>query len=354
MGGAERYVLELARHMANETPTSLVTFGKTDSHEAVGLLRIDVIGHPAYIKDQRSNPFSFKVLKYLRNADIVHCHQQHIVASSFAALFCRISGRKVFVTDLGGGGWDISGYISTDRWYSGHLHISEYSRRVFGHQNQPWSHVIMGGVDAEKFSPARSSAISEKVLFVGRLLPHKGVDDLIDAMPASLPLEIIGPPCNGGFLGDLKQLALGKRVTFRHHCSDEELIEAYRACICIVLPSVYRTRYGEESAVPELLGQTLLEGMACGRPAVCTDVASLPEVVENGVTGFVVPPNSPLSLRDKIVWLRDHPDAATAMGWAGRRRILERFAWPVVVQRCLDAYFSSTSVSQDNDARRTR
>jgi glycosyltransferase involved in cell wall biosynthesis len=96
--------------------------------------------------------------------------------------------------------------------------------------------------------------------------------------------------------------------------------------------------YGGQTRVPELLGQTLLEGMACGAPAVCTAVASLPEVVEDGVSGFVVPPNDPAALRAALVRLRDDPAAAAAMGRAARRRVLDRFTWPAVVRRCLDAY----------------
>jgi glycosyltransferase involved in cell wall biosynthesis len=96
--------------------------------------------------------------------------------------------------------------------------------------------------------------------------------------------------------------------------------------------------YGSETRVPELLGQTLLEGMACGAPGICTDVASLPEVVEHGGTGLVVPPNDPAALRAAICWLSRHPEPAQAMGERGRRRVLERFNWDTVVRRCLQAY----------------
>ena len=78
--------------------------------------------------------------------------------------------------------------------------------------------------------------------------------------------------------------------------------------MCVVLPSVYRTDEGYETLVPELLGQTLLEGMACGTPAICTDVASMPEVVDHGVTGFVVPPNDPAGLGERLSWLRAQSD----------------------------------------------
>ncbi|MGH7918000.1 MAG: glycosyltransferase, partial [Candidatus Binataceae bacterium] len=115
---------------------------------------------------------------------------------------------------------------------------------------------------------------------------------------------------------------------------------AYRRACCVVLPSVYKTLYGDETRVPELLGQTLLEAMACGTPVICTEVASMPEIVEDGVNGFIVPPNDPTALREKIAWLLNNPHHAAAMGKAGRQRVLDRFTWPAVVRRCLEAYAS--------------
>jgi len=205
-----------------------------------------------------------------------------------AAAACRLSGRKVFVSDLGGGGWDISAYISTDRWYHGHLHISKYSRSIYNHDGKQWAHVIYGGVDVEKFSPREQVRGDGSVLYVGRLLPHKGIDELIQAIPAGMNLEILGSPYDDKYYDILRNLAEGKSVTFRHKCDDAELVDAYRRALCIVLPSVYKPKYGLESKVPELLGQTLLEGMACGTPAICSDVASMPEVVSDGETGLHV------------------------------------------------------------------
>lgn len=108
IGGAERYALELARHMAARTPTKLVSFGDAERTERIGDLEVGVIGDPWYVRGQRSNPLSMALFSELREADVVHCHQQHVLASSMAALICRFSGRRVFVSDLGGGGWDIS------------------------------------------------------------------------------------------------------------------------------------------------------------------------------------------------------------------------------------------------------
>src|SRR5277367_4052766 len=261
VGGAERYALELARNMGNHVHTTLVSFGgEKDRHESMGELRIHVIGNPWCVRGQASNPISLRLLQDLRQASVVHCHQQHILASSFAAAACRLSGRKVFVSDLGGGGWDISAYLSTDRWYHGHLHISEYSRSVFGHAQQPWAHVILGGVDTERFRPEAGTLRKPRVLFAGRFVPHKGINDLIQGLPSGLELELIGQPYDRRFVDDLRAMAVGKPVVFREDCDDEALVEAYRSAMCVVLPSVYRGMYGAETNVPELLGQTLLEG----------------------------------------------------------------------------------------------
>jgi alpha-maltose-1-phosphate synthase len=337
-GGAERYAFELARHMAREVPTTILSFGVKDRQERIDELEIRIIGNPWYVRGQRTNPMALSLFSEMRRADVIHCHQQHVLASSVAAAFGRLFGHRVFVTDLGGGGWDISGYISTDSWYQGHLHISEYSRRIYRHEGKPWAHVIMGGVDTEKFSPGLQVTRENKVRFVGRLLPHKGIDYLIEALPEGMALDIVGHPYDSNYAHDLRRLARAKQVTFIEDCDDAALVTAYRRALCVVLPSVYKNMYGRETKVPELLGQTLLEGMACATPVICTDVASMPEIVEDNVTGFIVPPNDAAALSQKLIWLFEHPMEARKMGEMARRRVLEKFTWPLVVRRCLEIY----------------
>jgi alpha-maltose-1-phosphate synthase len=345
VGGAERYVLELARHMGERVDTRLITFGDAPSLTMMGPLTVQVIGPAHHVRSQRSNPFSWRLPGALAGADVVHCHQQHIVASSTAAIVARLRGQCVFCTDLGGGGWDISGYVSTDRLFHGHLHISEYSRHVFGHDGLANAHVIYGGIDTVRFSPGRPELPSIDCLFVGRLLPHKGVDVLLEAVPEDFETVVIGPAPDSRYLADLHALARGKRVTFRHDCDDDAIVAAYRSARVVVLPSLYEDRYGGTTRVPELLGQTLLEGMACGIPGLCTRVASLPEVVEDGVTGRVVAPHDAAAMRMALVWFREHPTEQRQMGAAGRARVLAKFTWPSVVDRCLELYAGCTGIS---------
>jgi glycosyltransferase involved in cell wall biosynthesis len=337
VGGAERYAFELARAMAPVVQTTLVAFGDEDGDETVGPLRVRTLGHPWYVRGQRSNPVSPRLFGLLRGADVVHCHQHHVMTSSLVALWSRAFGRRVFVSDLGGGGWDLSAYVSTDAWFHGHLHLSEYSRQVFGHEGNARARIVGGGVDTVKFSPEPSVSRDGGILFVGRLVPHKGVHDLLRGLPVDVPLTIVAPRPDENVRAQLAALAAGKAVTFAFDLSDDALVREYRRARCVVLPSVYRSHAGE-TKVPELLGQTLLEGMACEAAAVCTRVASMPEIVQDGVTGFVVPPNDPARLGECLAWVMMHPDEASAMGRAGRRRVLQQYTWSAVVERCLDAY----------------
>lgn len=324
--------------MAESTPTTLLTFGGRDGFETLGDLQIRVIGNPWLVRGHPYNPMSRSLFRHLAEAEVVHCHQKRILASSLAALYCRATGRRVYVSDLGGGGADLSSYLSTDRWYHGHLHISQFSRRVAGHTGNPFAEVIYEGVDTSKFSPAEGVQREPLVAFVGRLLPHKGVNDLIRAMPEGLRLEIVGQPYDEMFSRDLRQLASQKNVVFRSDCDDDALVETYRRAVCVVMPSVYETMYGGHASVPELLGTSQLEGMACGTPAIVTDVGGLPETVIEGVNGFIVPPNDPAALREKISWLAGNPERVEEMGKAARRHVLEKFTWPLVVRRCLQIY----------------
>jgi glycosyltransferase involved in cell wall biosynthesis len=343
VGGAERYAFELARHMADVVPTRLVTFGEHAETRRVGSLDIRILADGWRVRRQRTNPWSFSAIGEMLHADVVHCHQQHILMSSTAAAVCRLTGRRVFVTDLGGGGWDLSAYVSTDRWFHGHLHISQYSREVFGHADNPRARVILGGVDSAKFTPDPTTPRGDAPLFVGRLLPHKGISDLIASLPSHMALDIIGPRDNTGYAQLLRSQAGDKKVRFHDDCDDRMLLDAYRRALCVVLPSVYKTPDGQETKVPELLGQTLLEAMACGAPVICTRVASMPEIVDDGRTGFIVEPGDSRAIGDRLCWLAGHPAEAAAMGAEGRREVLERFQWTQVVRRCLDAYLSANA-----------
>ena len=109
-----------------------------------------------------------------------------------------------------------------------------------------------------------------------------------------LALVVAGRDDSAPYRSILRAHDLDRRVLFLPSRPDIEWY--YAAADAYVGPSLE-----DAFALPPL------EAMACGIPAVCTNVASMPEVVADGVTGFVVPPNDPDALRTKLLWLRDHP-----------------------------------------------
>lgn len=349
IGGAERYTLELARATAVEVETALLSFSDRGETLHDGPLRIELLRRSRIpgVSGLATNPWSLRFARLVRWADIVHCHQAHTLSTDLGILLGRAFGRRVFVTDLGGGHRRaLSHLLPILRQAHGLLLISEYSRALWRqspeHDRPSSVDVIWGGVDTARFTPGTGSRTDE-TLFVGRLLPHKGVNYLVDAMPADAPLRLVGPSHDARFLSLLRSRAVGKRVVFEPAASDDALATRYRQALVTVLPSVYQAIDGTHSRQPELLGLVVLESMACGTPVIVTRVASLPELVDDGVTGFVVPPNDASAIRERIEFLRANPERAAGMGRRAREAAVGRFTWPEVAHRCLQAYQRTTA-----------
>ena len=353
IGGAERYVRELARATAEVADVTWISFADRADSIRDGRLQIEILRRSRLpgVSRLATNPLSPRLSRLVRQADVVHCHQPYTFSTDAALVAARFFRKKAFVTDLGGGHrWAASKLVPLLRGADALLLISEYSRRLW--RETPASRrparleVIWGGVDTAAFCPAPSpSPRSDETLFVGRLLPHKGVNYLIEAMPADAPLRVVGRPFDPRFLYRLQALAEQRQVTFETTADDETLVERYRRALVTVLPSVYEPIEGPSTRQPELLGLAVLESMACGTPVIVTGVASLPELVEEGVTGYIVPPNDPAAIRERLARLRADRALADAMGRRAREAVLRRFTWPLVARRCLEAYECRTGVT---------
>jgi glycosyltransferase involved in cell wall biosynthesis len=343
LGGAERYALELARGLARKVRTTLFTFSRRIARVEVTHDRdLEVRTYPVrlLVKGDLANPLSFRFLRDLRACDVIHCYGYPTVATDLAMLWATLFRRALFVTDVGGGGACPSSYLSklgidTRRAVDGFLLLSAYS--AHGYQRHAERvEVIYGGVDASLFRP-QGLAREPRVLFVGRLIPAKGVDDLITATDSKTSLRIVGQKGNDRYFSDLSALARGKNIEFSFHVTDQALVREYGSASVTVVPSVNVDMYGHRTTA-ELLGLVALESMSCETPVVATRCGSLPEVVEDGVTGFLVDANDPPALRDRVDYLLAHPEKAREMGKAGRERVMRLFTWDRVVERCLHAY----------------
>ena len=343
LGGGERFVLELARSLAVNVPVTIITFSKPDLRPTVrseGALEIRSYPAVRFLKGNRANPLSAAFLKDLRSFDCIHCHGYPNAITDLSILFAKLFRKKVFITDHHSGGVCASTYLSklgidTRRLIDGFLLLSEHNAQQYK-SFQARARVIGAGVDSDHFYP-QDIPRERRALFVGRLISVKGIDYLIEAVDRDIPLRVIGPSYDDRYFEHLQQLAVGKRVEFRTHASENELIREYASALVTVLPSVYRDRYGTVTS-GELLGLVALESMACGTPVIATRCGGLPETIEDGVSGFLVPPNDPAALREKICFLFDRPEIARAMGEAGRKRVVNDFRWKAVAKRCMDVY----------------
>lgn len=350
IGGGERYVYELAKAMARKEDVVFLSFAHGSLSYRDGSLLVEHVKHYPVFGD---GPLclSPRFMKWVRWADVVHCHQVYTRVTDMATILGKLFRKKVFVTDLGGGEkYTLSYHLPIFKWAKAFLLISEYSRKLWAQtslkSHPEKSEVIYGGVDVQKFSPGTEKK-SSTVLFVGRLLPHKGIDYLIDAIDGKLSLNVVGRVYHKAYFELLKAKSKDKDVRFHTTVDDEELVERYQQSLVTVLPSVYETCYGDRTVVPELLGLAALESMACGTPVIVTDVASLPELVKHGRTGFLVPPNNPDAIREKIEFFHANPEIAVKMGRQGRAEVLKRFTWDAVVTRCLGVY--QNALKSDGD-----
>jgi glycosyltransferase involved in cell wall biosynthesis len=179
--------------------------------------------------------------------------------------------------------------------------------------------VIPYGVDSERFHPAArpTSPLGGKLklLFVGRINQRKGVKYLLEALRLLNTSQIELTIC--GRVVDSLDLfkAFAGQVEIRPSVSDRELVAAYQSAELFVFPSV-----------AEGFGQVLLESLACGLPILSTTHTAAPDLIEDGVQGFVVEPGNPIALAERIQWALNHSAELNAMRAAARLQA-ERFTW---------------------------
>lgn len=198
--------------------------------------------------------------------------------------------------------------------------------------------VTYAGVDDSFFlsKNKKESKNQLSLIFVGRLNgPHgqKGVDILLKAIPLiikehNIMLNIIGTGSRANEYKKLaKDLKVDNYVKFLGFVEHKKLPEYYANADLFVFPSRR-----------ESFGLVLVEAMAAGLPVVSTRVGAIPEVVKDGETGILVPPNNPQKFAEAVNFLLDHPDKMQIMGMKGKERVKEYFTWDKVAKRVLKYY----------------
>jgi len=277
-------------------------------------------------------------------ADVIHAHWA-IPTGPAAVLAARKLGIPSIITMHGG---DVyvnpeQGYDFPTRWYvrpalrwtlrhAGALTaITEDCRQHALRAGAPADRIrlVFNGTDLRRFSPdengdRRSPRFGPNMIFACRqLFPRKGIRFLLEAAAQLKPRF---PDLKVVLAGDgferpelvrlTEDLGLGPDVTFLGWVPNSELPPYYRAAALSVIPSL-----------EEGFGIPAAEAMGCEVAVVASDAGGLPEVVEDGVTGLVVPRGDATALAQAIGSLLDDPERRRLMGQAGRARALRLFDW---------------------------
>jgi glycosyltransferase involved in cell wall biosynthesis len=279
-----------------------------------------------------------------RHAEVIHAHWA--IPTGPAALLAARRLRLPSVITMHGGDVYVNpeqGYDFPTRWYvrpalrwtlrhaDALTAITEDCRQHALRAGAPDAsvHIVFNGTDLRRFSPEPGGKpvdprFGPNMIFACRqLFPRKGIRFLIEAAAQLTPrfpdlhLVLAGDGFERPELVALaERLGIGPRVTFLGWVPNTALPPYYRAAAVSVIPSL-----------EEGFGIPAAEAMGCEVPVVATDAGGLPEVVEHGVTGLVVPRGDSTALAGAIGSLLEDPALRLRMGKAGRERALKHFDW---------------------------
>lgn len=266
----------------------------------------------------------------LRTIGAVHLHNHFAMASCVVArLAAPLAGITWSFTLHGPDDLSEARRFRLDRSVAGASFvacISAFARSqamlVSDPAHWPKLHIVHCGIDPALYAPAaRTRPDPDRLLFVGRLAPQKGVPVLLDGFALarvrrpSLRLAIVGDgPGRASAEAQAARLGLGSAVEFLGWRDQGEIAAELARAALLVLPSF-------AEGVPVVL----MEAMAAARPVIATRIAGVAELVEDGASGLLVPPGEEEALAEAILSLAADPARAAAMGRRGRERVLTGF-----------------------------
>jgi L-malate glycosyltransferase len=282
--------------------------------------------------------------------DVIHAHDPHGVAMASLALSLRSGSSHGGPTPLLVASRRVDFHLkgnSFSRWkhrqVDCYIAASDAIRRMLVADGVPEKHTVTvhEGIDVEHVVAAPPVNVHESLWLphgapivgnVAALVPHKGQRHLIEA--ARLVVQEI-PDARFVILGEGELREQLERQVHEYHLEKHVLLPGFRTDVlgCIKGFDVFTM-----SSVTEGLGTSLLDAMACARPIVATRAGGIPEIVEDGVNGLLVPPRDHAELARAIVLTLNDPGLRERLAGAGLKRVRERFTVERMVAQTHDAY----------------
>jgi glycosyltransferase involved in cell wall biosynthesis len=198
--------------------------------------------------------------------------------------------------------------------------------------------VVPNGVDLSLFHPPEIPRITGpklRCLAVARLVERKGLGDLIRAFAllerGRFELEIVGGGPDESLLADMaRRLGVAQEVRFSGGLDRAAVAQRYREADLFTLPST-----------AEAFGNVFAEALASGLPIIGSSVGGIPDLVEHGKNGLLVPPSNPAALASAIRYLADDPQLRSDMSHRNRSKAEASLQWSAVTNRYLSIYQGS-------------
>jgi glycosyltransferase involved in cell wall biosynthesis len=192
--------------------------------------------------------------------------------------------------------------------------------------------VIQNGIDAENFAPGQRRTTELTLGFIGHLGQHKGLDVLLHALSlmdaSQVRLLVVGTGEDAErFQTFCHERGLDPYVTFYGHVENRRIATIYQQIDVLVVPSVW----------PENSPVTITEAMASGIPVIASDVGGIGELVEDGVTGYLIPLRDSLAIADRIGRFLARPELLKTMGERALAKI-QAYQLRQQVERIVDVY----------------
>ncbi|MFI4920421.1 MAG: glycosyltransferase [Gammaproteobacteria bacterium] len=268
--------------------------------------------------------------------DLIHAHwaiPHGFIAARLKgdrALLCTSHGSDLFALDTA---WVRPFKRHTLRRADAVTVVSEALRDKVRHlAPDVTAEVLPMGVDMAQFTPSHDRTPRDGLLYVGRLVQEKGIEELLRALTdprlrsRQIRLRIVGSgPAEADLRSISKELGLASQVEFLGALTNTALPGLYRKAEALVFPSRLGPK-GEQ----EGLGLVPVEAIACGCPVIASRLPAVAEVVREGKTGFLFTPGDVASLVGCIARLFADPQAA-ARAAAGRQTLASRYDWDGIV-----------------------
>ena len=357
-GGVERVAEKLCGRLVRRGNTVTVLTLRTcpapavETRQGLTIYRAPALDLTRWLGVQfmASTPVFGMAVRLIRTLqpDLIHAHNLFFRTTEVAAIL-RMIFRVPLVTTLHLGKSEgngkllntlISAYELTvgnfivrrsDRIITVSNAVAQHARRMGGH-SAPLT-VIPNGVDTGVFYPAPDrNRTGQTVLFIGRLVPNKGPKTLIQAVPLVLvqhpqaQFVLVGEgPLRARLQEQAKRLGVGHAVHFLGIRHDVPVL--MRQAALLVRPSTL-----------EGMPLTVLEAMASALPVVATPVGGTPELLKNGVHGYLIGVGDRVALANAIIRLLGDRWLAEEMGRRGRKLVEDRYTWDAVAEQTERVY----------------